>query len=303
MKFEVKNGNFGYGGRQILHDVSFCLEGNQVLAVLGPNGVGKTTLLKCMMGLLKWDSGESRLDGKALSGLSHSEVWSRIAYVPQSKGISLSYTALEMVLMGRSARLGLFSQPSKEDVRIAKAAMEEVGISFLEQKPCSQMSGGELQMVLIARALCTQPEMLVLDEPESNLDFKNQLVILDIVRRLSLEKGLAAIINTHYPAHALKIADRALMLNRDGSSFYGAAEDVVTEENMEKAFSVEVKIADYYYENVRYRNVIPIRMAKAGRAHPQSPGAGMPGEMTAGRETEAPREAKDGPESQKTAAD
>lgn len=259
MKFEVINGNFGYGSVVILQDVSFSLEGNQVLAVLGPNGVGKTTLLKCMMGLLKWNSGETRIDGLAMETMSHSRIWKRIAYVPQSKGISLSYTAQEMVLMGRSARLGLFAQPSREDMAIAEKAMEEVGITFLKDKQCSRMSGGELQMVLIARALCTQPEMLILDEPESNLDFKNQLVILDIVKQLSRERGIAAIINTHYPAHALKIADRALILNRDGSSFYGEAGETITEENMKKAFSVEVKIADYCYENIHYHNVIPIR--------------------------------------------
>lgn len=236
MKFEVINGSFGYGSAAILHDVSFSLEGNQVLAVLGPNGVGKTTLLKCMMGLLKWNRGETRIDGLAMDTMSHSRIWKRIAYVPQSKGISLSYTALEMVLMGRSARLGLFAQPSREDMAIAEKAMEEVGITFLKDKQCSRMSGGELQMVLIARALCTQPEMLILDEPESNLDFKNQLVILDIVKQLSRERGIAAIINTHYPAHALKIADRALILKRDGSSFYGEAGATITEENMKKAF-------------------------------------------------------------------
>ena len=259
MKVEVINGSFGYGSAAILHDVSFSLEGNQVLAVLGPNGVGKTTLLKCMMGLLKWNRGETRIDGLAMDTMSHSRIWKRIAYVPQSKGISLSYTALEMVLMGRSARLGLFAQPSREDMAIAEKAMEEVGITFLKDKQCSRMSGGELQMVLIARALCTQPEMLILDEPESNLDFKNQLVILDIVKQLSRERGIAAIINTHYPAHALKIADRALILKRDGSSFYGEAGATITEENMKKAFSVEVKIADYCYENIHYHNVIPIR--------------------------------------------
>ena len=259
MKFEVINGSFGYGSAAILHDVSFSLEGNQVLAVLGPNGEGKTTLLKCMMGLLKWNRGETRIDGLAMDTMSHSRIWKRIAYVPQSKGISLSYTALEMVLMGRSARLGLFAQPSREDMAIAEKAMEEVGITFLKDKQCSRMSGGELQMVLIARALCTQPEMLILDEPESNLDFKNQLVILDIVKQLSRERGIAAIINTHYPAHALKIADRALILKRDGSSFYGEAGATITEENMKKAFSVEVKIADYCYENIHYHNVIPIR--------------------------------------------
>ena len=173
MIFSVKNGQFGYGEKKILQDVSFSLNESEVLTVLGPNGVGKTTLLKCMMGLLSWENGETLIDGKPMRLMKTSEIWQKIAYVPQSKGIALSYTALEMVLMGRSARLGLFSQPTKEDYLATEEALEQVGITRLAKKQCSCMSGGELQMVLIARALCSKPEMLVLDEPESNLDFKN----------------------------------------------------------------------------------------------------------------------------------
>ena len=122
MRFEVKNGSFGYGNTKILQNISFSLEGNSLMAVLGSNGVGKTTLLKCMMGLLKWNEGETRLDGRPLSSLRPSDVWKRIAYVPQAKGAALSYTALEMVLMGRSARLGLFAQPTEEDLAAARVA-------------------------------------------------------------------------------------------------------------------------------------------------------------------------------------
>ena len=174
MRFEVKNGSFSYDERLILNNISFSLDKGEVLTVLGPNGVGKTTLLKCMMGMLHWKDGQTLIDGKAMNKMKNSEVWRKIAYVPQAKGVAHSYTASEMVLMGRSARLGLFAQPNKGDYQIAYVAMEQVGISHLAQKQCSQMSGGELQMVLIARALCCEPEMLVLDEPESNLDFKNQ---------------------------------------------------------------------------------------------------------------------------------
>lgn len=124
----------GYGSTNILHDLSFLLEENQILAVLGPNGVGKTTLLKCMMGLLRWDRGETMIDGMSTKTMNSGHIWKRIAYVPQSKGSSLSYTALEMVLMGRSSRLGLFAQPSKEDLFIAEKAMDEVGITFMRVK-------------------------------------------------------------------------------------------------------------------------------------------------------------------------
>lgn len=264
MRFEVENGCFSYdklkkNKKRVLSDISFSVENNEILAVLGPNGVGKTTMLKCMMGLQKWDSGRTLLDGEDMYTMSHKRVWNRIAYVPQSKSMALSYTAIEMVLMGRSSHLGIFAQPTSEDMSIAEKAMEEVGITFLRDKLCSQMSGGELQMVLIARALCTHPEMLILDEPESNLDFKNQLMILDVIQRLSRRSGLSAIINTHYPAHALKIADKALILDRSGRSYYGKAKDTITEENMKTSFSVEVKIADYEYEDMHYLNVIPIR--------------------------------------------
>lgn len=258
MIFSVENGEFGYGERKILQDVSFSLREGEVMTVLGPNGVGKTTLLKCMMGLLRWEQGKTMLDGTPMQEMKPSDVWSRIAYVPQSKGTALSYTAREMVLMGRSARLGLFAQPTKDDYRAADAAMEAVGITRLASKQCSCMSGGELQMVLIARALSANPQMLVLDEPESNLDFKNQLIVLETIQRLSKEKGIAAIVNTHYPAHALKIADKALLLDYKGGCLYGNVSDVVNEENMRKAFHVEVKIVDFPYKDQNHKGVIPI---------------------------------------------
>ncbi len=258
MTFSVVNGSFRYGPVPVLRDVCFQVEQGQVLCVLGPNGVGKTTLLRCMMGMLPWRSGESRIDGVSIAAMRHAEIWRKIAYVPQSKGTALSYTAAEMVLMGRSARLGVFAQPSREDRQAAAAAMELVGIASLAEKKCCEMSGGELQMVLIARALAARPELLVLDEPESNLDFKNQLIILETIARLSKEKGIAAIVNTHYPAHALKIAHQALILSRDGHTVCGAAAEVISEANMRRAFQVEVKIADYRYESGCYKSVIPI---------------------------------------------
>lgn len=258
MIFDVRKGSFGYDAVPVLKDVTFSVKGCEILAVLGPNGVGKTTLLRCMMGLLRWKKGASYIDGRDLSRLSPREVWKRIAYVPQSKGTALSYTAGEMVLMGRSARMGLFAQPSRADEEAAERAMEHVGVAHLRDKRCSCMSGGELQMVLIARALSAEPEMLVLDEPESNLDFKNQLIVLETIERLAHERGIAAVINTHYPAHALKIADKALILHRGGDSLYGPASTVVNEENMRHAFDVRVKILDCLCDGLCYKSVIPI---------------------------------------------
>ena len=259
MKFEVKSGKFGYGKEPVIQDISFDVEDGQVLAILGSNGVGKTTLLKCMMGLLNWHEGHTEIDGIPMREMSSRELWKKIAYVPQSKGTALSYRALDMVLMGCSASLGLFEQPTEQEIETARKAMEEVGILHLQEKQCSRMSGGELQMVLIARALASKPKLLVLDEPESNLDFKNQLMILETVTRLARKQGIASIVNTHYPAHALKIADKALILYRDRNHSYGPAEKTITEGNMARAFSVDVKIGDFYYDDQCYKSVIPIR--------------------------------------------
>lgn len=260
MIFSVENGSFAYHDYQVLRDISFSVQDGEVLAVLGPNGIGKTTLLRCMMGMLPWSKGLSLLDGENIKSIKAKELWSKIAYVPQQKGSAISYTAIEMVVMGCSARLGLFAQPSAADIALAEDSMKRVGISHLRDKKCSQMSGGEFQMVLMARALTAQPQMLVFDEPESNLDFKNQLIILETIKRLAKENHISAIINTHYPAHALKIADKALILSRNGAPIYGMANEVITEENMKQSFDVEVKIEDYVYQDQSYKSVIPIRI-------------------------------------------
>lgn len=262
MIFEVRNGTFGYDKRLILNNISFDVKKGEVLSVLGSNGVGKTTLLKCMMGFLKWQKGQSYIDGVPLTDISHKELWKRIAYVPQAKGAAFAYTALDMVVLGRSAHIGTFRQPRKEDTDIALKAMDDIGILYLKDKLCTRMSGGELQMVLIARALTVFPEMLVLDEPESNLDFKNQLIILDSIKKLSGERNISAIVNTHYPAHALQLSDKALMMNKDGTSFYGKANEVINEENMRKVFSVNVYIDEYRRDDNIYRSVIPLSLAQ-----------------------------------------
>ena len=258
MTFSVENGCFGYKNKEILHNINFEIKKGEVVSVLGSNGVGKTTLLKCMMGLLKWKSGVSKLNGTDISHIRSRDFWQNIAYVPQAKGSAFGYSAIDMVTLGRSAHLGTFSQPGKEDIKAAEKAMEDMGIQYLHDKLCNEMSGGELQMVLIARALTIDPELLVLDEPESNLDFKNQLIILETIRSLSEKRGISAVVNTHYPEHALKISDKALVLNRDGTSIFGDAAEVINEDNMKKCFSVRVYINSFSFEERDYQSVVPL---------------------------------------------
>lgn len=259
MDFRVVDGCFGYaGGKKVLNKINFNVQEREILSILGSNGVGKTTLLKCTLGLLKWHSGKTQIDGKNVQKMKHTELWKHIGYVPQAKLSAFAYTVDEMVLLGRNAHLGMFSQPGPEDKKIAEECIERIGIGYLKGKLCSRISGGELQMVLIARALTSQPKMMILDEPESNLDFKNQLIVLDTIKSLRDEEGISSIVNTHYPEHAISISDKALILNRGGSSVFGAADESIVEHNLENAFGVNVKIKDFYHREKKYTCVLPV---------------------------------------------
>jgi iron complex transport system ATP-binding protein len=257
--FEVNNAWFGYQqGKNVLSDISFSAKSGEIMSILGSNGAGKTTLLKCMLGLLKWQRGETRLDGIKITEYKHRDLWSKIGYVPQARLSAFTYTVFEMVLLGRSAHLGMFEQPNANDRKIAAEALDRVGILQLKDKPCSKISGGELQMVLIARALATRPRMLILDEPESNLDFRNQVTVLETIRNLKTESGIGSIVNTHYPDHALTLSDTALVMLRDGTSVFGPASEVINEKNLAKAFGIDVKIFEYRDERHRHTCVMPV---------------------------------------------
>ena len=263
MNFEVKNASFGYRKEpDILKDIHFQIGKGEILSILGSNGVGKTTLLKCTLGFLPWRSGQTLIDGKPWGEWKNQEIWKRIGYVPQAKRSAFSYTAEEMVLLGRNAHLGLLSQPSKKDYEHAKDCLEMVGMSRLIGKLCNEISGGELQMVLIARALATDPELLILDEPESNLDFKNQLIVIHTIRDLCKERGISSIVNTHYPEHALAISNKAMILNRDGTNAFGPADEIINEERLAKAFDVDVRIRSFKVAEHLHTCVLPIDIVR-----------------------------------------
>lgn len=262
MILEVENGCFGYPKQEeILTDINIKLEGGHILSVLGPNGIGKTTLLKCMIGLMPWSHGRSLLAGKDIRTLKSKEIWNMISYIPQTHGFSFSYTGLEMVMLGRSSHLGLFSQPGHREIEMAEAMMEKVGITRLADKDCNRMSGGELQMVLIARALINEPKLIILDEPETGLDFHNQILVLNMVEKLAHEENIGAIMNTHYPTNAMSIADEALMMNRKGDRFYGPTGDILNESNISKSFDVNVVVDEIMYQNRTIRSVVPVSLA------------------------------------------
>ena len=265
MILTVEQGSFCYKRDQmIFEDVNFSLSSGEILAILGPNGAGKTTMLRCITGMLNWKQGASKLDGTNIRTMPERKLWQRMAYVPQAKAASSAYTAFETVLLGRSSHLNAFSVPKQEDVNIAREAMDTLGIAHLADKKCSAISGGELQMVLIARAMAAEPEILILDEPESNLDFRNQLIVLDTISELA-RKGMACIFNTHYPEHALQRSHKALLLSKGGAYCFGDAADVVTEANIQKAFGVQAVIGEVETPERILRSVTPLAVSEFAR--------------------------------------
>ena len=239
MQLEIRNGSFGYAPHyEILKDISFKLEQGKIMTVLGQNGTGKTTLLKCIMGLEKWQKGMTLIDGRPFYSMKECE---GIGYVPQARKTVFSFTVLEMTEMGRARHIPVFGIPSKTDREKVMYALETVGIENLKDRLCSQLSGGQLQLVYIARALANEPKLLIMDEPESHLDFKNQFLILKLIQKLKEEKEISCIINTHYPDHALKVSDYTMMLG-NGSYIYGSSDDIITEENIKEFFEVNAKI-------------------------------------------------------------
>ena len=169
----------------------------------------------------------------------------------------LSSNVKDMVLLGRSSHYGIFGKPGSKDRLIVDKTLQSLGLSAMANRACNELSGGELQMVLIARALVSEPQVIILDEPESNLDFKNQLIVLKTLHALT-EQGITCIFNTHYPVHALRHADKALLLDKTGNVIFGPVHDVITEENMQRAFGVETVIGHIETPHNEYADVLAI---------------------------------------------
>ena len=199
-----------------------------ILAVLGPNARGKTTLLKTLSKLLEPSEGTVYSDGL-------------VGYVPQSKHTSVSYPVVEMVIMGRASKMHAWQNPGKKESEIAMACLERVGIAHLADKPYSHLSGGQKQLVLIARAIATDPNTLVLDEPTSALDLKNQMVVLDICSTLASE-GLGVVLTTHDPSHAALIADSMLCMPPEEDAVHDGVDALLTSDNLTKLYGTDIAV-------------------------------------------------------------
>jgi iron complex transport system ATP-binding protein len=250
MGVDVSGLSFAYGARRVLNVVDFKARDGELLAVLGPNGAGKSTLFSCILGLLKPERGEIRIDGAALRDLSPRALARRIAYVPQSHAPSFNYSVFDMALMGTTAHVGGLSVPGAAQMRLAEEALERVGISHLCERGYMQISGGERRLSLIARALAQQARILIMDEPMANLDYGNRLRVMRRIKELTRE-GYAVIQSTHNPDDAFLFADRVLALNGGRVAAAGAPCEVMTEDLIESLYGVRVRLAETQDGNMR----------------------------------------------------
>ncbi len=257
MRLELKDVTCGYGNKPVVHQVSLPVDAGEVLYLLGPNGSGKTTLFKTILGLLKLQSGDILVGGENIRNLSRTQIAKVMGYIPQAHNPPFPYQVLDVVLMGRTAHLGPFASPSDKDMQIAEEAIDTLNISHLRDKIYTQISGGERQLVLIARALAQQPQVLIMDEPTSNLDFGNQMMVLKQVRQLA-GLGLAVIMSSHFPGHALLNATKVLLLNKGKTFGPGRPEETVTEESLKELFGVDAKIITTGLNGGESKVIVPL---------------------------------------------
>jgi iron complex transport system ATP-binding protein len=230
----------GYSDRVVGRGLNVALERGEVLALLGPNGGGKTTLLKTLLGILAPRAGDVAISGRTLAGISIRERARLIAYVPQVHVPTFAFTVDSVVLMGRTARGNLFSRPTARDRMVATRVLEQFGIAHLAPRPYTMISGGERQLVLLARALAQEPQFVVLDEPTANLDFGNQGKVMREIRALA-GAGHGILFTTHDPNHALRAADRAYLLRAGERIAEGTVSAVLTRERLEDLYGAPVE--------------------------------------------------------------
>ena len=242
-------------GKPVFEDITFSLKPGKLYALMGGNGSGKTTVLRCLAGLLKGYTGTIKINGSSLESLERRDLSRLMSIVPQEHTTIFPYLVKNMVLMGRAPYVDTFATPGRKDRDIAGQAMEEVGILGLSDKLYTKISGGERQLVLIARALTQDTPVMVLDEPTSHLDFRNQILILSHLKRLVCQRGLLAIVAIHDPNHALNFADEVMILNKGRITECGPPEAILNQATIRDVYSVEV-------EEIRHdgklRGVIPV---------------------------------------------
>ena len=261
---EVRDASFSYGMQSIFEHLSLTVNSGEIFCLLGPNGCGKTTLLDCILGFHQLDSGSVSITGKDSGSFRPGRIARSIAYVPQRHERTFPYTVREIVTMGRAAYLGMFESPSQTDRRMTDEALERIGILHLRNRPYTQLSGGETQLVMIARALVQQTPVVILDEPTAHLDFRHELVIMEVISELVKTSGLAIIMATHFPNHAFYFQNSGIntkiALLHDGRFLStGPPESVLNEDSVKQLYGVNASVISLETESGgTLKHIVPL---------------------------------------------
>ena len=241
MILEIKNLNFKYTDRLVLDDISFGVDKGKIVGLLGENGVGKSTLFKCILGFLQPSSGEILINGLDINKLDFKERARLVAYIPQSHHPTFNHKVINVIKMGSNVRMSGFNTPGEEERKRAYEILELLGIEELRDRGYKEISGGERQLVLIARALMQDAKVLIMDEPTANLDYGNQIKVLKTCRDLS-KIGYTIIQSTHHPQQAFMFFDKVILMHDHRLLGQGDVMEVLTEENLKKIYGIDLEI-------------------------------------------------------------
>ena len=256
MILEVKNLNFKYTDKLVLNDINFGVKKGSIIGILGENGVGKSTLFKCMLGFLEADSGEILIDGEDINKLDLKERAKKIAYIPQSHHPTFNHEVINVVEMGSNVRMSGFSTPGEDERKKAYEILELLGIERLAERGYKEISGGERQLVLIGRALMQEAKILIMDEPTANLDYGNQIKVLKTCKDLT-DLGYTIIQSTHHPQQAFMFFDEVLLMHDHKILGQGNIREVLTEENLKTIYDIDLKIGVLEDNGVDHYILIP----------------------------------------------
>ena len=260
----IQNITFGYNGKPVFTDIRFSMERGEIFCLLGPNGCGKTTLLDCILGLLTPEKGKIMVQGKDISSCSSGHIPRSMAYVPQNHESTFPYTVTDMVLMGRAAHIPFFSTPGPEDLQVARQALEQVGMTDMSERPYTMLSGGERQLVIIARALAQKTPVIVMDEPTAHLDFRHEFIVLETIMNLVRSQNLAVVMATHFPNHAFyfesrQIPTRVALLHQGHFLSIGRPREVLTPDSIRTLYGIDSNIVSFDNNGSSQSHVIPVK--------------------------------------------
>ena len=257
----IEHLSFSYGEEQTLRDVCFSAEQGKLAALIGPNGAGKSTLFKCILKFLRGYEGRVLLDGRDMKEMSRAEIARKIAYIPQTTIPVFNYAVIDIVLMGMTSGLKLLETPGRNHIERAEQVLDELGIFHLRNRGFGRISGGERQLVLLARAIVQDARILIMDEPTANLDYGNQLRVMEQICQLA-KAGYTVIMSTHNPEHALIFADISFVLKDGRVVAAGPSAEVLTEDLMKDLYDVEVRLMDIDTAGTKSRVCVPVRPGK-----------------------------------------